>query len=216
MKRAFIYVVDRDFGFAPNPYHGICTLATCKPVIRKVSNIGDWVVGMGGSRLNATGKCIFAMQVTNKITFNEYWIDPIYNDKKPIRNGSKRMVVGDNIYFLDQENATWSQADSHHSNNDGSINISNLKNDTQTNCVLVSNKFYYFGSRAPQIPQEILNNIGYKNGRSHRNYPLDQCINLMIWLDETFSLSRNMVLAKPFDFDRNNARYSAETNKITH
>ncbi len=27
----------RDYGFAPNPFHGICTLATCKPVIRRVA-----------------------------------------------------------------------------------------------------------------------------------------------------------------------------------
>lgn len=46
MPNVFIYVVDRDFGFAPNPFHGYCTLATCKPGIRKSAAMGDWVVGM--------------------------------------------------------------------------------------------------------------------------------------------------------------------------
>ena len=35
MSRVYMYVVDRDFGFAPNPFHGVRTLATCKPPIRK-------------------------------------------------------------------------------------------------------------------------------------------------------------------------------------
>ena len=96
-----MYVVDRDFGFAPNPFHGYCTLATCKPGIRKGAEVGDWVIGIGGSRLNATGRCIFAMRVGRKITFNEYWENLEYLDKKPIRIGSRRMMVGDNIYHYD-------------------------------------------------------------------------------------------------------------------
>jgi hypothetical protein len=43
--------VARDYGFAPNPFFGVCTLATCKPKIRKAAAIGDWVVGTGSSRL---------------------------------------------------------------------------------------------------------------------------------------------------------------------
>ncbi|SSY70238.1 hypothetical protein [Alysiella crassa] len=35
------YVVKYDYGFAPNPYHGFLTLATCKPVIRSNAEIGD-------------------------------------------------------------------------------------------------------------------------------------------------------------------------------
>ncbi|WP_225761747.1 hypothetical protein [Acinetobacter sp. Marseille-P8610] len=33
--KIFSYVVSRDFGFAPNPFFNFCTLATCKPKIRK-------------------------------------------------------------------------------------------------------------------------------------------------------------------------------------
>ena len=75
MSRVYMYVVKGDFGFAPNPFHGACTLATCKPPIRKGARVGDWVIGMGGSRLNATGRCIYAMEVTQAFTFNGYW-DP--------------------------------------------------------------------------------------------------------------------------------------------
>lgn len=104
MPKVFVYVVDRDFGFAPNPFHGSCTLATCKPVIRKSAALGDWVVGMGGSRLKATGRRIFAMRVDRKISFNEYWNAPEFRNKKPVRNGSAKMMVGDNIYFRDPTN----------------------------------------------------------------------------------------------------------------
>jgi len=48
MNSVFIYVVDRDFGFAPNPFHGYCTLATCKAKIRNQARVGDWVIGNGG------------------------------------------------------------------------------------------------------------------------------------------------------------------------
>lgn len=44
--RVFTYVLDHDTGFAPNPFHGWCTLAGCKPVIRRTARIDDWIVGM--------------------------------------------------------------------------------------------------------------------------------------------------------------------------
>lgn len=40
--RVYSYVMIADNGFAPNPYYGICTLACCKPRIRK--GVGDYVI----------------------------------------------------------------------------------------------------------------------------------------------------------------------------
>lgn len=211
MSSLYIYVVDRDFGFAPNPFHGFCSLATCKPRIRKTAKEGDWIVGMGGGRLKATGRCLFAMQVTKKITFDEYWTNDLYKDKKPIRNGSKKTIVGDNIYY--QVNGVWHQLDSHHSYPDGSPNPSNIKNDTQTNAVLISKHFYYFGAAAPLIPTEILESLGYKNGRNHRVFELEKCQTLISFLASLSKLNR--IKGDPFDFDRANARYSQETNKVS-
>src|SRR5687767_9007196 len=104
MAQLYLYVVDRDFGFAPNPFHGYCTLATCKPRIRARANHGDWVIGMGGLRLGATGHCIFAMRVTDTLTYDEYWRSPPHLVKRPVRNGSRRMMVGDNIYRREGNN----------------------------------------------------------------------------------------------------------------
>jgi hypothetical protein len=50
------------------------------------------------------------MYITEKISFNEYWGNPAYLDKKPVRNGSKKMMVGDNIYHRDPT-GQWHQAD---------------------------------------------------------------------------------------------------------
>lgn len=209
-----MYVVDRDLGFAPNPFHGYCSLATCKPGIRKSAAIGDWVIGMGGGRLRATGRCIYAMRVDEKISFNEYWQNPLYNDKKPIRNGTKRMLVGDNIYHQN-ESGEWLQANSHHSLEDGSINMHNVKNDTQSNHVLLSRHFYYFGQSAPEVPNDALDTIGYKNRRNYRVFTRAECELLLHWLNVDHQQSLNQVLDKPFDFDKNHVRYSVQTNSMT-
>lgn len=48
--RLYVYVVTHDTGFAPNPFHGYCTLATCKPHIRGRAEAGDWVIGLGSTQ----------------------------------------------------------------------------------------------------------------------------------------------------------------------
>jgi hypothetical protein len=214
MSKIYIYVVDRDFGFAPNPFHGYCSLATCKPGIRKKAEVNDWVIGMGGSRLEATGRCIFAMCITEKITFNKYWESPTYLDKKPIRNGSRKMMVGDNIYHLDEEKKEWFQADSHHSNSDGSVNQCNLVRDTTSDKVLLSQHFFYFGREAPSVPLDLLNTIAYKNVRNYRVFDYEAAYILVTWLHGSFRESQNQVIADPFDFSNSEKRYSASNDKI--
>jgi hypothetical protein len=215
MASVFIYVVDRDFGFAPNPFHGYCTLATCKPRIRNPAQVGDWVIGMAGSRIGATGRCVFAMQVSGKIDFNTYWEDRRYIDKRPIRNGSSRAVVGDNIYHLDPRQNKWRQADSHHSNKDGSPNLHNLNTDTSSKFVLLSRHFYYFGRSAPEVDKVILRKLGYKNGRQHRRFTLEEASPLLDWLKRNFGGSVNLVLGDPFDFDQSHSRYDVKSNKVS-
>ena len=215
MGRVYIYVVARDFGFAPNPFHGFCTLATCKPRIRSKAEVGDWVIGMGGDRLNATGRCIYAMRVSAKVNFNEYWTKPAYMDKKPVRNGSRKMMVGDNIYYFESTNRKWQQADSHHSNTDGSINIHNLENDTQTDKVLISDHFVFFGTEAPVVPKSLLESIGYENRRNYRVFDYQVCDALIKWLQTSFGKSFNTVVADPFDFSSSEKRFSVKGNKIT-
>lgn len=70
----FSYIVARDFGFAPNPFHGVCTLATCKPKIRKLAALDEWIVGIGPAERDHP--LVYFMQVDERLTFNEYWADP--------------------------------------------------------------------------------------------------------------------------------------------
>lgn len=206
-----MYVVARDFGFAPNPFHGICTLTTCMPRIRSVAKEFDWVIGMGGGRLKSTGKCIFAMKVSRAITFNEYWTNSSYQDKRPVRNGSLKMIVGDNIYH--QSHGEWQQLDSHHSHPDGSPNTHNITKDTGSDAVLVSDHFFYFGAAAVEVPKPILQRMGYKNWRGHRTFESAAAQPLISFIETNFSLNR--LLADPFDFEAAGSRYSVKDNKIT-
>jgi hypothetical protein len=113
------YVVARDYGFAPNPFFGVCTLATCKPEIRRVAQIGDWVVGTGSKKRKRDKNIVYAMRVTEAMTFNQYWSDPRFQAKKPNLRGSKKQAFGDNIYSKDAHTTLWCQANSHHSLTDG-------------------------------------------------------------------------------------------------
>ncbi|MEQ1869187.1 MAG: hypothetical protein ABL961_04115 [Vicinamibacterales bacterium] len=215
MSQVYIYVVDRDFGFAPNPFHGSCTLATCKPRLRRVCKAGDWVIGVGGRRLKATGRCVFAMRVTKTMSFDRYWHDPGSFDKRPVRNGSLRMMVGDNVYSRDPSTGQWHQADSHHSNSDGTPNPHNLNNDTGIDRVLISTDYFYFGKSAPLIPVSILEDLGYRNGRNYRSFSLTQGTPLIAWLHDAYGNRKNLVVDDPFDFDNGHKRYSVHGNKIS-
>jgi hypothetical protein len=209
-----MYVVDRDFGFAPNPFHGSCTLATCMPRIRAKAQVGDWVVGIGGSRLKATGRCVYAMRVTETLSFNEYWSNKAYFDKRPVRNGSSVMMVGDNIYHRDQASGPWEQLDSHHSNPDGTPNPLNINKDTSANRVLVSRDYFYFGRAAPAVAPGLLAALGYKNGIGHRVFDASQCSAFLQWLFSDYKAAWNIVAGDPFDFDQSAKRYSGKGSSL--
>jgi hypothetical protein len=213
MSRVYMYVVDRDFGFAPNPFHGVCTLATCKPPIRNGARVGDWVVGIGGRRLKATGRCVFAMEVSQTLTFNQYWAGREFRDKRPVRNGSRVMMVGDNIYHRPDGQTTWQQLDSHHSFPDGSPNPINLAKDTSADRVLISRNFFYFGSNAPLPPPRMLERLGFKNAIGHRVFDAQQCLALMGWI-RSHRDAANTVVADPFDFKESEKRYTGKGSAV--
>ena len=165
----YSYVVDRDYGFAPNPFYGICTLATCKPDIRRKASIGDWVIGTGGARRRMSGRLIYAMKISEALSFDEYFNDHRFQFKKPNLSGSLKQCFGDNIYSQDVD-GDWQQLDSHHSLRDGSPNPENVIRDTGTNRLLLASEFTYFGADAPLLPEPIRSRgpDGICCGRYHR------------------------------------------------
>jgi hypothetical protein len=172
--RLYSYVVARDFGFAPNPFHGVCTLATCKPRIRSVAQIGDWVLGTGSKSAGREKRAVYAMRVTGTLTFEEYWADARFQGKKPNLRGSKKQAFGDNIYYRSPDTRRWCQLDSHHSLNDGSPNPANIKTDTGTDRMLYSDDFVYWGGSGPELPAKFLNygpgRLSILARRNHRTH----------------------------------------------
>lgn len=183
--RYFSYVLVRDHGFAPNPFNSICTLATCKPNIRNSAFVGDWIFGSGSARLKRQNQLIYAMKVTNKISFNKYWTDPHFETKKPVMNGSLKKMYGDNIYYSNGTN--WIQADSHHSLKDGSTNDYNLIRDTSVDAVLISDEFYYFGTTPVIIPSNLLDHV-IKKGPGHRYVNSEAGEKLLAFISNRYSL----------------------------
>lgn len=161
----FSYVVARDYGFAPNPFGMTCTLATCKPDIRKAARVGDWVFGTGSVTNVGQQNLVYAMQVNEIISFNDYFSDVRFSAKKPDMGGSIVQMYGDNIYEL--IDGIWRQSDSHHSLPNGVINQANLKKDTKSTNVLISTDFYYFGQNALNIPSNLVKYV-LKKGQGYR------------------------------------------------
>jgi hypothetical protein len=168
--RLYSYVVARDYGFAPNPFYGVCTLATCKPVIRNSARISDWIIGTGSKTLGLDRMLVFAMRVAEILTYDQYWRDERFAQKRPNLRGSLKQAYGDNIYHRDPETGRWVQADSHHSCPDGSPNQDNICRDTKSQNVLVATEFAYWGGTGPLIPAKF-RRIGSERiccGRGHK------------------------------------------------
>lgn len=149
--RLYSYVVRYDIGFAPNPFHGWCTLATCKQDIRRKAAVGDWIVGTGSKGHGADGRLVYAMAVDEVLGFDEYWRDPRFVAKRPDRRSSVKRAYGDNIYRRGPD-GSWLQEDSRHSLDGGRPNQGHIDRDTSADAVLASRRFVYFGASGPQIP----------------------------------------------------------------
>ena len=173
----YSYVITRDYGFAPNPFWNICSLATCKPQIRERALMGDWVAGFGGANTTISHKMVFLMRVDEICTFDEYWEDPRFLVKRPRFDGNYQQCYGDNIYHhIGNE---WMQENSHHSYVDG-INQNNLLHDTRIDRVLLSFYYWYFGENAIELPEEFAEAIAA--GRPYKKLPDNICANIVDWV----------------------------------
>lgn len=180
--KLYSYVLPRDYGFAPNPYFNYCTLATCKPKIRRSAQVGDWVAAFGSARTMVYEKLIMLMQVNETLTFDQYWDDARFISKRPVFNKGVIHMYGDNIYH--HKDGKWVQELSHHSLADGSINYTNLNRDTGTDRVLIAKDFFYFGNNAVTVPQEFSMLIAH--GIGHRVHIDTTLIN-----DFTYYMNKN-------------------------
>ena len=142
------YKMKHDTGFAPNPYGGVLSLATCKPGIRRCAKLGEWIAGFTSKQLCGDGlnyeKLIYLMLISEKLRFEEYYEK--YPKKRP-----DNCICGDNIYTL--RNGVYVQID-----NDWHDKC-DLKKDTSTPFVLLGTEFYYFGIDAVPVPDDCRPNV---------------------------------------------------------
>ena len=150
----YSYVLDHDFGFAPNPFFGVCTLATCKPQIRERASIGDYVMGTGCAKRGRSGRFVYMMRVDEITSYDEYWAASRFERKRPTLQRGTAHAFGDNIYHRDV-NGAWKQANSLHSFPNGSPNPLNRDHDTHSEKVLIGREFVYFGGYGPMVPPEL-------------------------------------------------------------
>jgi hypothetical protein len=176
----FTYVIEHDLGFAPNPFHGACTLACCKPGIRKKAAIGDYVLGTGAAWPQLRGFLTYWMQVDEITTFDAYWADWRFRHKKPVMLGTTLYRYGDNIYHRDGAD-TYRQEYSFHSMEDGSVSPGNLKTDTgNSDKVLIGRNFAFWGKSGLLLPE----NLSCFVRRERHTYSEAQKAEFFDWLDE--------------------------------
>jgi len=162
--RLYSYILRHDGGFAPNPFSGVCTLACCKPVIRRTARPGDLVLGLTPKPLGF--QLSYAMEVHESLTFDEYWGDTRFKAKRPQWSSPSRVDrVGDNCYEPDGHQG-FHQHPSVHSNRDGTEDTSNKKWDLSGQRVLVGGKYWYFGKNSLELPPEF---DFLRVGRGHRS-----------------------------------------------
>jgi len=149
----YTYTIPIDDGSAPNPFHGMCSLAICKPSIRRTAHEGDWVAGLGSREApsgDLSGRLVYAMRVERVLSLQEYdllapkqWPHRIPDLTSP--NLWDRL--GDCIYDYSQGRPR-QRASVHRSQN--------IKKDLSGFNVLISRDYYYFGSRALRLPSRLL------------------------------------------------------------
>ena len=83
-----------------------------------------------------------------------------FNVKKPNLKGSLKQAFGDNIYHHNLQTGEWMQEPSHHSLPNGNQNLLNVDHDTQTEFILVGERFTYWGGNGPSIPNHFRNYNG--------------------------------------------------------
>ena len=191
MSTLFSYCVLYDNGAAPNPFWNTCTLAICKPAIRRNAQVGDWIIGTGSKRYDFENHMIYAMKVTEIMLFEAY--DQYCKEKLPkkipdVNSKDMRRVFGDCIYDFSRKGLPTKRAGVH--------TIADRKKDLSGLHVLLSKHFYYFGSEPIPLPNHLLKIV--RQGQGHKSRLNEPYINGFVkWLSQ-FDHLKNKVVAMPY------------------
>lgn len=177
----FRYRMDHDYGFAPNPFWGTLTLATCKAQIRnsRALAVGDWIVGLGSKAMGNEGKVVYVAQVDEVISFDNYWDNPRFQVKKANIKGSLIQMYGDNVYHTVRDKVV--QEPCAHSNDP---NGRHKKSDVSGKNVLLCKRFYYFGDKAFLLPKEyeFIGDTGNPRAIKYKDLDDDKINSFITWI----------------------------------
>lgn len=158
MSDLYTYVMRDDSGLAPNPFWGVCTLAVCTPNHQgSRAKSGDWIAGVSDK---ARGyKLIYVMEVDERVHMNDYFHDERFAAKKVALGGIAQQRCGDNFYSQDRA-GRWIQHPNRYHDGPGFCS-----KDTQRPWVFVGQRFWYFGRKAIDMPEEFLPMFGGRGAR---------------------------------------------------
>ncbi|MCE7890298.1 MAG: hypothetical protein DYH12_11465 [Sorangiineae bacterium PRO1] len=192
VRSIFSYCIPVDDGAAPNPFWGVCSLAICKPKIRKNAALHDWVVGTGSKNSpigDISRSVVYAMRVTKRVTMRDY--DRIARTELPGKlpdwdNSDFRRRVGDSIYDFSTTPATIRRSVHNERNRD---------RDLGGEYVLLSTHFYYFGDQPVLLPPDLRGII--KQGQGHRRVRDADVIDRFVGWIESLDLVRGEPIGGP-------------------
>lgn len=196
MQTLYSYVLRFDDGAAPNPFWNICSLAICKPKIRKQAKVGDWVVGTGSANSKISpnrtrdfaGKLVYAMKVSKTMSFQRYdsfCKEELTNKIPSWYSRDWRMRLGDCIYeYLGGKLPRVRK---------GVHTERNRKKDLSGTRVLLSNNFYYFGSEPVVIPDNLRTIV--QPGQGHKK--TDNTVILMRLEEWLSQFEANKIYSEP-------------------
>ena len=213
--RLFSYKMTHDSGFAPNPFGGMLSLATCKPKIREHKLVGDWIAGFTSKSLNkekvGEEKLVYLMKVTDKITFTEFWSSKKFQNKKPNLKADKIMDrIGDNIY--QPKNKNQKKLSDYTQIKNINHQEKHMKRDLSSEYVLLSDCFYYFGVNAIDLPKKLRPDVPKgqsAHGTQTRNLQL--CHELISFIQKKY---KKGIYGQPTKWQPNDITWKKDENYI--
>ncbi len=135
---------------------------------------------MGTSPSSQGSRLVYAMRVSETLSFDRYFADPRFEKKKPNVRGSWRERVGDNRYYRNLQGEWVQHRTLHH------LGPDYFKRDLKHPVVFIAEHFYYFGNKAPAIPVEFQDLIWNRQGCKTDHAPglVKEFLN---WLKVNFS-----------------------------
>lgn len=170
MAILYSYKMSHDDRFAPNPYFGVLTLATCMSRMRYNTPVGDWIAGWTSKHTSTSTEVggeqlIYLANVSEKLTFAEYW--DRYPSKRPGAGSEdneanedtlEKTQHGDNIYrpYPNAPSGLVLVDSVHRRPTDGN----KIAKDIAGRYVLVCKEYYFFGAEHPlAVPPDIRPNV---------------------------------------------------------